>query len=570
MSILRDLGDAIGGIIAGILSDYVPPWALLCFSATCSIVGYGLQWLVVSRTISPLPYWLVCVAATIAGTSISWMNSALFNASVRNFTHNKGPVAGLFKAFMGLSSGVFTILCSILFQSSGSMFLLMLATIPTLFCIICAIFFRPVPTASTYVDEQIENKSLTMFNVIACCIAVYVAFLGFIPKNYRTFPAYDYVSLGILVTIIISPILVPLALFIKMKKVICYNYGGDLEADHRVGFHPAVSIREDPDVSIREDPSDLETDGGGHLPLSDKEDPSHSELDCQNYMMMGDSILQEYSRKNTTLNAPLLEYHTRTSAPGVCCTYVNLQYLFSFWAPEELGKEVSSMSLFQKWHFYVLFVSFICAGGCGLSFSNNLGQIGQALGFQDVGIFITLFSFGNFVGRLAAGIISEYFIRLAGVPRPTWLAVAKIPMIIMYLWLSMGSRSSLYVGSMILGISHGFLMTLSIPIISEFYGLRHFGINIMVFSLYFVSGSYIFSTLAGWMYDHQGDVSYGIDGMKTIICNGAHCYGHTFHIFVVCLVSAFIMDVALSILSKPLYKRTKEEHAHLETSLRNT
>lgn len=61
--------------------------------------------------------------------------------------------------------------------------------------------------------------------------------------------------------------------------------------------------------------------------------------------------------------------------------------------------------------FWVLFVSFLCGVGTGMCVLNNLGQMGQALGYLDVSIFISLTSIWGFFGRIVSGMASEYSIR---------------------------------------------------------------------------------------------------------------------------------------------------------------
>ncbi|MCO5556385.1 hypothetical protein L7F22_009933 [Adiantum nelumboides] len=525
LSISRDLGDAWGGILAGCLSNYLPPGALLCFSAICAVSGFGVQWLVVSQTIDPLPYWIMALASMIGGTVIAWMNTAVFNASVRNFKRNSGPVAGLLKALMGLSGAVFATICSALFASSGSMFLLMMVILPPTFCIISAIFFRPVRSASTHEEEQTEHKSLAVFNAIACLLAIYLTIVNFLPDSLNSIPPYQSVILLVMMAIIASPGLVPLIFYMRMKKS---KISGQV--------------------------------GNGHTAVNGNDVERGSSTKSEKSKTNGVTINVE----KDGLDKPLLENGTSLMrsngklAKGIWCG--NVQSPSLSWIAQGIGEETSTLSLFKKWHSFALFIALVCGCGCGVSFSNNLGQIGQSLGFDSVSILVSLFSLGNFVGRLASGNISEYFIRVAGLPRPVWLGVAKVPMIVVFLWLTTGSQASLYVGSLVIGISHGCLITLSIPIVSEFYGLKHFGTNFVIIGLYFITGSYSFSSIAGWFYDQQLAVQ---DDSGSLTCYGSSCYGITFFIFASCLAVGLAFDALLSLASKEVYRNIKAERARL-------
>ncbi|MCI65732.1 MFS transporter, partial [Trifolium medium] len=60
--------------------------------------------------------------------------------------------------------------------------------------------------------------------------------------------------------------------------------------------------------------------------------------------------------------------------------------------------------------FWVLFVSFLCGVGTGLCVMNNMGQMGLALGYRDVSLFISFISIWGFFGRILSGSLSEYYI----------------------------------------------------------------------------------------------------------------------------------------------------------------
>jgi hypothetical protein len=51
------------------------------------------------------------------------------------------------------------------------------------------------------------------------------------------------------------------------------------------------------------------------------------------------------------------------------------------------------------------------ATGIGLAVMNNLGQMGVAMGYVDVSLFVSMTSIWGFFGRIASGTISEHFIK---------------------------------------------------------------------------------------------------------------------------------------------------------------
>ncbi|MCO5568679.1 hypothetical protein L7F22_022378 [Adiantum nelumboides] len=536
LSVSRDIGDSCGGILGGILSNYMPPWILLCVAATFGFLGYGTQWLVVAQVIDPLPYWIMAMALMASGICIAWMNTVVFNASVRNFSRNRGPVAGLFKACMGLSGAVFSILCSTLFSNSASAYLLMLVTIPNMFCLVSAVFFKPVPTAATKNEEELEKKSIFIFNVIASVLAVYIAFLDFLPIDLDDSLTYQSLSVSVLLAIVTTPAIIPVVIFVKRKRSE-YSWtklGGVLQTQRKEDTEARGDAQ--PDATT---PQAKDLNGSLVTKLAMSGNTNHSIL------------TKPLLDTNGTLDANriLLENRIRRRLARVYWCFTRL--LSPTWVIEGLGNETPTLSLFKKWHYYVLYFSLFCGCGAGVTFNNNLGQVGESLGFSDVNLFVSLFSLGNFFGRIVSGNVSEYYIRDAGIPRPAWMGMAKVPMIVLFVWLSTGSVASLYVGSLVLGFSHGCLVTLIIPIVSEFYGLKHFSTNFVLTVTYLVTGSYVFSSLAGYLYDREALVQ------GDLTCYGAACYGTTFQILAVFLTIALAFDVILTLISRPLYQKLR-------------
>eukprot|EP00250_Pteridium_aquilinum_P016355 c23064_g1_i1 orf=193-1980(-) len=513
LSVAKDLGDSCG-ILAGILCNYLPAQALLSIGACIGFVGFGIQWLVVSGLISAPPYWTMFIVAMLSGNAISWMNTSVFTLSVRNFPRNRGPVVGLFKAYMGLSAAIFSNFCDNFFNSSSSVYLLMLTVIPPTFCVITAIFFRPVPPSETPEDLKIEQQSLFAFNMMSIVLALVLLVHNLVPGVNQG--VARPVLMVLLFAVLAAPALVPLVLFSKRKRE--PSIGGSSNGGYTdEGVEDTAEAVDASTVGVEED--------GLRKPLLDQaEVESPPALDD-----WGESSAQ---------NGALAPVKLRTS-------------------DLKLGDDWPTLSLFKTWHPYVLYITLFCGTGSGMAFINNLGQVGQSFGYSTVTLFTSLFSLGNFFGRIISGNVSEYFLTAMSTPRPAWIGAAKVPMIALFAWLSVGSGASLYAGAPILGFAHGSLITLTIPTISEFYGLKYFGTNYMVINTHILAGSTIFSGwLAGYLYDQHATYT-GSDGSLT--CYGASCYGTTFRLYAGCLaVALFLFDGLLSFYSRPLYRQLKD------------
>lgn len=76
-----------------------------------------------------------------------------------------------------------------------------------------------------------------------------------------------------------------------------------------------------------------------------------------------------------------------------------------------VGEEHTIWEALKTVDFWILFVSFLCGVGTGLAVMNNMGQIGLALGYSDVSLFVSLTSIWGFFGRIVSGSVSEHFIK---------------------------------------------------------------------------------------------------------------------------------------------------------------
>lgn len=205
LSVAKDVGKAFG-LLAGFASDTFPTWLLLLIGSVEGLVGYGAQWLVVSKTITPLPYWAMCVFMCMGGNSTTWMNTAILVTCIRNFRKNRGPVSGILKGYVGLSTAIFTDICSALFSDSPAKFLMMLSVIPLVVCLTAMIFLREVPSSASDSDILEESKYFNMFNIVAVTVAVYLLAHDFIGSLGHVF---DVTFSVVLVALLAFPLVIP-------------------------------------------------------------------------------------------------------------------------------------------------------------------------------------------------------------------------------------------------------------------------------------------------------------------------------------------------------------------------
>ncbi|EOX97710.1 hypothetical protein QUC31_015569 [Theobroma cacao] len=486
LSVAKDVGKAFG-LLAGLASDRLPTPVILLIGSIEGLIGYGAQWLVVSHKIQPLPYWQMCIFLCMGGNSTTWMNTAVLVTCIRNFRRNRGPVSGILKGYVGLSTAIFTDLCSALFSNDPAKFLIMLAVIPFAVCLTAIFFLREIPQTASVAAEKEETRYFAIFNIVAVVVAVYLLAYDFIGSTNQVF---SLVFAVILLILLASPLAVPVYSFVKSWRLV--GFEADMERQEPLLKEEATEARKAEIVTEEEE-----------------------EVEAAAVAAEEEVAVVEKSRP-------------------------------------ELGEDHTMFEAMTTWDFWILFVSFLCGVGTGMAVMNNMAQIGLALGHADVSMFVSLTSIWGFFGRIISGSVSEYFLKKAGTPRPLWNAASQILMAVGFLLMALAMPGSLYIGSIVVGICYGVRLAVTVPVASELFGLKYYGLlyNILVLNL--PIGSFLFSgLLAGYLYDAQATPTPG--GGNT--CVGAHCYRLVFIIMAIASVIGFGLDVLLAIRTKNVYTK---------------
>ncbi|XP_047310722.1 protein NUCLEAR FUSION DEFECTIVE 4-like [Impatiens glandulifera] len=479
LSVAKDVGKAFG-LLAGIASDRLSTPVILLIGSIEGFIGYGVQWLVVSQRIQPLPYWQMCIFLCMGGNSTTWMNTAVLVTCIRNFRKNRGPVSGILKGYVGLSTAIFTDVCSALFADDPASFLLMLAIVPFAVCLAAIFFLRELPPSSTPDEDKQEFKFFGIINTIAVVIALYLLTFDVTGNHGQN---VSRVFAAILLVLLASPIGIPI--FLSFRNLIRFDANPESEVERVV-------------------------------------------------------------------TEPLLTGSTENNKPTPPETAVVAAEEPENGRAVVIGEDHTIMEAFKTVDFWILFFSFLCGVGTGLAVMNNMGQMGLALGYADVSMFVSLTSIWGFFGRILSGTVTEYFVKKCGTPRPLCNAASQILMAVGYIVMAMAMPGSLYIGSIIVGICYGVRIAVTVPIASELFGLKYYGLIYNVLILNLPLGSFLFSgLLAGLLYDHEATSTAG--GGNT--CIGAHCYRLVFIVMAIVCVIGFGLDILLSIRTKKLYAK---------------
>jgi len=270
----------------------------------------------------------MCIFLCMGGNSTTWMNTAVLVTCMRNFPKSRGPVSGILKGYVGLSTAIFTDICAALFSSDPSTFLLMLAVVPTVICLVAAVFL--CETAPE--EEKRETQLLNAFNVMAIVLASYLL-------------AFD----------------------------ISGSHGHVLSVAFAIGLVVLLA-----------------------LPLG-----------VPFYLGMPES--KPNSDIEQAIKQPLIAPPTRLE-DSVTLTETVAQGSVQEKRQPLIGEDHTVLEMMKTVDFWILFVSFLCGVGTGMCFMNNMGQMGLALGYVDVSIFVSLTSIWGFFGRIISGLVSEHYI----------------------------------------------------------------------------------------------------------------------------------------------------------------
>ncbi|RZB74032.1 Protein NUCLEAR FUSION DEFECTIVE 4 isoform B [Glycine soja] len=425
----------------------------------------------------------------MGGNSTTWMNTAVLVTCIRNFRSNRGPVSGILKGFVGLSTAIFTTLCSALFADDPGSFLIMLSVIPFAVCLTGVFFLRETPPdVSAGDDDGEEVKYFGFFNVVAVAVALFLLAYGFIPSPSML---VSRLFVAVLVVMLASPLGIPVYSYLKGRL------GGGNDVERQRLKEPLLQIPEKENEGV---------------------------------------VAEE-------------EAEIVKRAP-------------------EVGEEHTIVEALRSVDFWILFVSFLCGVGTGLAVMNNMGQIGLALGYPDVSLFLSLTSIFGFFGRIISGTVSEFTIKKAATPRPLWNAASQLLMAVGYILLAMAMPGSLYIGSILVGMCYGVRLAITVPTASELFGLKYYGLIYNILILNLPLGSFLFSgLLAGILYDMEATTTEG--GGNT--CVGGHCYRLVFIVMTGACIVGFFLDILLSIRTKNIYTKistSKKPKKSLGTSNR--
>ncbi|RCV09894.1 hypothetical protein SETIT_2G066400v2 [Setaria italica] len=521
VSFFKDLGANLG-VFSGLINEVTPPWVVLAMGATMNLSGYLMVYLAVSGRTARPPVWLVCLYFFIGANSQSFANTGALVTCVKNFPESRGVVLGILKGFVGLSGAVYTQLYLAFYGGDDAeSLILLIAWLPAAVSVVFVHTIRYMPYPRRRGGQETSPDPFFCFLYLSIALASFLLVMIVVQKQVP----FSREAYGLAATPLLILLLMPLGVVVKQE----YKIFRERQLD-------AALLAAGPPPTI--------TVAGA----------------------ANDNIQMSTDTKKTEQQQPAPPTSTSSSCLGRFGGCVRTMF-----RPPARGEDYTILQALVSVDMLVLFVASICGVGGTLTAIDNMGQIGQSLGYpsKSINTFVSLISIWNYAGRVTArAVLARYRF-----PRPLLLTLVLLLACAGHLLIAFGVPQSLYAASVIIGFCFGAQWPLVFAAISEIFGLKYYSTLYNFGGMASPVGSYILNVrVAGRLYDaeaaRQGNVvGVGAGGTKhERVCLGVECFKRSFLI----ITAATVVGAAVSLVlvwrtwgfyKGDIYARFREEAA---------
>lgn len=301
---------------------------------------------------------------------------------------------GILKGFVGLSAAIFAQVYTALLSGNSTLLLLFLAVVPTAVCLASMLFVRAVPAVGDVRDPE-ERRNFHYITAVCITLAGYLLVITFTEKLIEMNKLIPVVLTAVMVIFLVAPLAIP----VKALSEECYGLDREDNSTLQGGIQEPL-LKGDSQTNTQ--PS--------NPPLMIREATGNSTEELPG-SRGGEALDQEGKGKRVTLREDVVAKLKQEEDDAETLLAVGEGAVKRPKRRPRRGEDFKLRQALVKADFWLLFLTFFCGVGTGVTVINNLGQIGEAQGYYNVNIFVSLISIANFLGRLGGGSLSEHYIR---------------------------------------------------------------------------------------------------------------------------------------------------------------
>uniref|UniRef100_A0A0R0HXG0 Uncharacterized protein n=1 Tax=Glycine max TaxID=3847 RepID=A0A0R0HXG0_SOYBN len=273
-------------------------------------------------------------------------------------------------------------------------------------------------------------------------------------------------------------------------------------------------------------------------------------------------IWKNQNQNFTDAAASVVELSQPEEAPSHSERKNNNSCLKNVFKPPKRGEDYTIFQALFSIDMLILFIATVFGVGGTLTALDNLGQIGNSLGYpkKSLTTFVSLVSIWNYLGRASSGFVSEYLLTKYKFPRPLLLTLVMLLSCVGHILIAFGIPNSLYFSSVIIGFCFGAIWPLMFAIISEIFGLKYYSTLYNFGAVASPVGSYILNVrVTGYLYDKEALKQLGVKGLirqkgKDLTCVGVQCYRMAFLIITASTLVGCVVSFILVLRTRNFYK----------------